>query len=236
MARQVLHAGVGGQLGQLVGLGLRPRRRSRRRARSPSTPRPSTLVLNFSRSCASPATAASSKCSGRMPAITSRAVAVALQLGRICSGIGAVAERQLDRVALEPARQEVHRRRADEARDEQVHRVLVEDLRRVDLLDDAGAHDRDAVAERHGLGLVVRHVDRRRAELAAGSARPRCASARAAWRRGSTAARPSGTPSGRARSRGPSPRAGAGRRTGSPACGPGAAGGRGSAPPPRPSC
>ena len=101
--------------------------------------------------------------------------------------------------------------------------VVVELARRADLLEHARAHDRDAVAERHGLGLVVGHVDRRGAQAAAGSATPRCASARAASRRGSTAARPSGTPWGRARSRGPSPRAGAGRRRGWPACGRGAA-------------
>ena len=65
---------------------------------------------------------------------------------------------------LELRRQEVHGRRADEAGDEQVGRVLVEHLRRVDLLDHAGAHDRHAVAERHRLGLVVRDVDHRRPE------------------------------------------------------------------------
>ncbi len=61
--------------------------------------------------------------------------------------------------------EEVHRRRADEARDEQVRRLVVELLRPVDLLEHAHAHDRDAVAHRHGLDLVVRDVDRRRAEL-----------------------------------------------------------------------
>ena len=61
--------------------------------------------------------------------------------------------------------EEVHRRRADEARDEQVRRLVVELLRPVDLLEHAHAHDRDAVAHRHGLDLVVSDVDRRRAEL-----------------------------------------------------------------------
>jgi hypothetical protein len=60
---------------------------------------------------------------------------------------------------------EVHRRRADEAGDEQVARLLVEPLRRVDLQDAAVAHDRDALPERHRLDLVVRDVDRRDAEL-----------------------------------------------------------------------
>ena len=48
---------------------------------------------------------------------------------------------------------------------EHVDRVLVEPLRRVDLLEPPVAHDRDAVAHRHRLGLVVRDVQRRRPEL-----------------------------------------------------------------------
>ena len=60
---------------------------------------------------------------------------------------------------------EVHRRRADEAADEEVHRALVELLGRRDLLELALPHDRDAVAHRHRLDLVVRDVDRRHAEL-----------------------------------------------------------------------
>ena len=71
--------------------------------------------------------------------------------------------RQLQLPALGRRRHEVHRRRSDEAGDEQVLRVVVELHRRVHLLDLARAHDRDAVAERHRLGLVVCHVDRRRA-------------------------------------------------------------------------
>ena len=62
------------------------------------------------------------------------------------------------------AREEVHRRRADEAGHEEVLRVVVELARRVELLQDPGAHDGHAVAEGHGLGLVVGHVDRRRAQ------------------------------------------------------------------------
>ena len=69
------------------------------------------------------------------------------------------AHRRLDRVALQLAREEVHGRRADEPSHEEVLRVLVELLRRRDLLQDAGAHDRDAMPEGHGLGLVVGHVD-----------------------------------------------------------------------------
>ncbi len=60
----------------------------------------------------------------------------------------------------------VHRRRPDEPGDEEVVRVVVEDLRIVDLLQDALAHHRHAVSHRHRLDLVVGHVDRRDVELA----------------------------------------------------------------------
>ena len=50
--------------------------------------------------------------------------------------------------------------------DEEVLRPVVEALRRVDLLQDALVHHRDAVAHRHRLDLVVRDVDRRRLQLA----------------------------------------------------------------------
>ena len=65
-----------------------------------------------------------------------------------------------------PAR-EVHLRRSDEAADEEVGRPVVEHLRRVALLEVPVAHDRDAIAHRHRLDLVVRDVDGRRAELLA---------------------------------------------------------------------
>ena len=60
---------------------------------------------------------------------------------------------------------EVHRRRADELGDEEVHRPVVEPLGHVELLQDAVAHDGDPFAERHRLGLVVRHVDRGHGEV-----------------------------------------------------------------------
>ena len=75
-----------------------------------------------------------------------------------------VPDRQLDGLALDRGRHEVHRRRSDEARHEQVHRVVVELHRRPDLLQHPGAHHRHAVAERQRLGLVVGHVDRGGAE------------------------------------------------------------------------
>ena len=62
--------------------------------------------------------------------------------------------------------------------------------RRVDLLQHAVLQHGDAVAHRHRLDLVVRDVDRRDAEAALQRRRSACGSARAAWRRGWTAARP----------------------------------------------
>jgi hypothetical protein len=61
----------------------------------------------------------------------------------------------------------VHRRAADETGDEQVGRTGVDGLRRAHLLEDAGVEHRDAVPHRHGLDLVVGHVDdgRRQAPL-----------------------------------------------------------------------
>ncbi len=55
--------------------------------------------------------------------------------------------------------EEVHRRRADEAGDEHVDRLVVQRLRRVELLQDAVAHDGDAGGHGHGFRLVVGHVD-----------------------------------------------------------------------------
>ena len=83
----------------------------------------------------------------------------------------AVAERNGQRLSGESRRpirdlsfDEVHGRRTDEARDEQVDGALVELLRRAALLEHAIAQHGYALAERHGLHLVVRHVDRRHAE------------------------------------------------------------------------
>ena len=64
-------------------------------------------------------------------------------------------------------RQQVHRRRADEAGDEHRRRRVVDLLRRADLLDAAVVQDHDAIGQRHRLDLVVRHVDRRRRDALA---------------------------------------------------------------------
>src|SRR6266567_3376424 len=61
---------------------------------------------------------------------------------------------------LEPHVEEIHGRRADEARHEPVLRPVVDLERRADLLDAPVPHHRDAVAERHRLDLVVSHVHR----------------------------------------------------------------------------
>jgi hypothetical protein len=59
----------------------------------------------------------------------------------------------------EPGLGDVHRRRADEAGDEDVGRTVVEGARRVGLLQQPVLEDGDAVAHGHGLDLVVRDVD-----------------------------------------------------------------------------
>ena len=61
--------------------------------------------------------------------------------------------------------EEVHRRRADETGDERVDRVVVQLARGVDLLEYAVLEHRDTVAHRHGLDLVVGHVDHRGAQI-----------------------------------------------------------------------
>ena len=71
---------------------------------------------------------------------------------------------ELDRAVGDVRLDEVHRGRADEGGDEEVDRMLVEVLRRIHLLDAPVAHHRHALAERHRLDLVVRHVDGRHSE------------------------------------------------------------------------
>ena len=55
--------------------------------------------------------------------------------------------------------EEVHRRAADEAGHKDVGRAVVEHLRRIELLEDAVLHHRDAGGHGHGFRLVVGHVD-----------------------------------------------------------------------------
>ena len=71
---------------------------------------------------------------------------------------------ELDVVFRDRRLDEVHRRRADEGRDEEIDRLVVEHLGLVHLLDRPVAHDRHALPERHRLDLVVGDVDGRHAE------------------------------------------------------------------------
>src|SRR5438045_9208729 len=66
-------------------------------------------------------------------------------------------------VAVDRRLDEVHRGRADEGGDEDVPWLVVEALGRVDLEDAAVPEHRDPLPERHGLRLVVRDIERRRA-------------------------------------------------------------------------
>ena len=60
---------------------------------------------------------------------------------------------------------EVHRRAADDRRDESVRGHVVDGLWRVHLLKHALAQHRDAVGHAHRLDLVVRDIDERPAEF-----------------------------------------------------------------------
>ncbi len=66
---------------------------------------------------------------------------------------------------LEPARHEIHRRRADEAGDKGRSRLAIDLLGRPHLLDAATVHDDDALGQGHGLDLVVGDIDGRGADL-----------------------------------------------------------------------
>src|SRR5690606_31317749 len=63
-------------------------------------------------------------------------------------------------------RDQVHRRRADKGRDEGVRRRLVDLPGRADLLDATVIQYGDPMPHAHRLDLIVRHIDRRRADLA----------------------------------------------------------------------
>jgi hypothetical protein len=55
--------------------------------------------------------------------------------------------------------EKIHGRRADEAGDELVRRLIVDRLRLVALLQDSILHDRDPLSHRHGLHLIVGDID-----------------------------------------------------------------------------
>ncbi len=98
-------------------------------------------------------------------------------------------KREADRVALDPCGHEAHGRRAHEARDEEVHRLVVELLRRADLLDDSQSHHRtrspSVIASVWSCVTYTVVVP-----ACSGAAPPRRASPRAASHPGSREARP----------------------------------------------
>ena len=162
----------------------------------PRDSRSSTVPFSRRSAGVSGASAASSRCSGRIPRITveprndsSAGCAATVSSSSVieCGPGGGgdlavgTAQRRLEHV---------HRRRADEAPDEQVDRPVVEILRVGHLLELALAHDRDTVAHSHRLDLVVGDVHGRDPEVVLKLGRSPHASARGASRRGSRAARP----------------------------------------------
>jgi ABC-type sugar transport system ATPase subunit len=74
-------------------------------------------------------------------------------------------------------REHVHLRRADEAGDELVDRIVVERLRRRHLLDMAVLHHHDPVGHRHRLDLIMGHINEGRIEafVQFGDFGPHCA-------------------------------------------------------------
>src|SRR6266850_4942295 len=93
---------------------------------------------------------------------------IALRQHFACSGNCDVALAEPDRLRAglqaTPKRQEVHRRRADEVRNEERRGPVIDVARACNLLDDAVVHHGDHVGHRHGLELIVGDVDRRRSE------------------------------------------------------------------------
>ena len=163
-----------------------------------SAPRYSTL-----RTSAGTPPASSAMSSGRMPT-----VAAAWHAG-VDRAAGDAAGLQGD---------QVHRRRADEARGKRGGRLRIELARRAVLLDAALAQQHHLVGHAHRLGLIVRDVHHREAQAAAAARAARAASPGAAARRGWTAARPSGRRWPAPPARGRAPRAAAARPTAGSAC------------------
>ena len=81
------------------------------------------------------------------------------------SGKGQAEVADLDDAGAHDPGQEVHRRRTNEAGDEQGGRAFIEFLGRCVLLDLAALHHRDAGRQRHRLDLVVGDVDDGEAEF-----------------------------------------------------------------------
>src|SRR3984885_1368091 len=75
-----------------------------------------------------------------------------------------IAARRVEFAPVHVNIKEVHRRRADEGRDELTVRALKDFARRANLLDQAVAQKNDAVGQRHRLKLVMGDIDCRRFE------------------------------------------------------------------------
>ena len=88
------------------------------------------------------------------------------QLGRQRQLLGAEANPDRVPLLLQLGLDQVHRRRPDEPAHEEVHRLVVEHLRCVDLLEQTALQDGHTIAHGHRLGLVVRDVDGGCLELA----------------------------------------------------------------------
>ena len=131
--------------------------------------------------------------------------------------------RDTARDAAHGNREEVHPGAADEARDEQVARPVVEFQGRAHLLDDPALQHHDLVGHGHGLDLVVGDVDHGRAQLLVQPADLDPGLHAQGRVQVGRAARRTGTRRVRARSPGRSRHAAAGRRRAGPACAAGAA-------------
>ena len=129
---------------------------------SVSEPSGSTsLIVTATPSAGSAATA---KCSGRipstpLPALAQRAAALRAKRHR------RAALRKHHALPAPLDGEEIHRRRADEARHELVGRPLIDRLRRVVLLHRAALQHHDAVGHGHGLDLIVGDEDHRGLQL-----------------------------------------------------------------------
>ena len=95
---------------------------------------------------------------------------------------------------------EVHLRRSDESCNEQIARCIVKVLRCINLLYDTVFHNNDPCTKCHSLCLVMCYVDDRSTQVLMKLGNLDNASGLSALHPGWTAARPSGRPSGYARS------------------------------------
>src|SRR5439155_839944 len=80
---------------------------------------------------------------------------------RVTATLPRSACRRPGRSIRSPSREEVHRRRADESRDEEVRGPLVQRFWCIELLQLPVVHDGDAIAHGHCFDLIVGDVDRR---------------------------------------------------------------------------